>query len=404
MQKLNSKHARLLTLLCAVSYFVSYLTRTNFAAIITAIIQTGIIEKTAAGMVTTVGFITYGVGQLISGWLGDRINPKKLMFVGFITTAIMNFIIPFCPNGLAMCLVWGVNGFAQSLMWPPMVKIMSTAMDTDTYNKSCVSVTFGSTLATISIYLLSPVVISFFSWKTVFYITSVAGMVMSVIWYISITKIEKMSGLTYVLRTGETAKKKKNYSIYGMLLVVTMAAICLQGCLRDGVTTWVPTYISEEFKLGSEVSILSGVGIPIFSLVSIKVVSAFYNKMGKKPFKCTIILFALAAVCCAVLTALSGVSVFLTIILTGLIVACMHGINLILVCYLPAIYADADSVSSLSGTLNFMTYVGSALSTYGFALLSEQFGWGGTILSWLAISALGAVMCMLGNIKTNKKA
>ncbi len=402
MQKLNSKHARLLTLLCAVSYFVSYLTRTNFAAIITAIIQTGIIEKTAAGMVTTVGFITYGVGQLISGWLGDRINPKKLMFVGFITTAIMNFIIPFCPNGYAMCFVWGVNGFAQSLMWPPMVKIMSTAMDTDTYNKSCVSVTFGSTLATISIYLLAPIVISFFDWKAVFYITSVAGMVMSAIWYISITKIEKMSGLTYVLRTGDKAKKKKNYSIYGMLLVVTMAAICLQGCLRDGVTTWVPTYISEEFKLGSEISILSGVGIPIFSLVSIKVVSAFYNKMGKKPFKCTVILFIVAAVCCAVLTALSGISVILTIILTGLIVACMHGINLILVCYLPAIYADADSVSSLSGTLNFMTYVGSALSTYGFALLSEQFGWGGTIVSWLAISALGAVMCMLGNIKSKK--
>ena len=210
MQKLNYKHARMLTVLCAVSYFVSYLTRTNFAAIITAIIETGIIEKTAAGMVTTIGFITYGVGQLISGWLGDRINPKKLMFVGFITTAIMNFIIPFCPNGFMMCLVWGVNGFAQSLMWPPMVKIMSTAMDTDTYNKSCVSVTFGSTLATISIYLLAPIVISFADWKSVFYITSVAGIIMSGVWYVAITKIEKLSGLTYVLRTGEKQKKKKN--------------------------------------------------------------------------------------------------------------------------------------------------------------------------------------------------
>ena len=402
MQKLNRKHAKMLTLLCAVSYFVSYLTRTNFAAIITAIIQTGIIEKTAAGMVTTVGFITYGVGQLISGWLGDRINPKKLMFVGFITTAVMNFIIPFCSNGYAMCFVWGINGFAQSLMWPPMVKIMSTAMDTDTYNKSCVSVTLGSTLATISIYLLAPIVISLADWKAVFYITSVAGMIMSGVWYVAITKIEKISGLTYVLRTGEKQKKKKNYSIYGMLLVVTMAAICLQGCLRDGVTTWVPTYISEEFSLGSEISILSGVGIPIFSLVSIKVVSAFYNKMGKKPFKCTVILFAVAAFCCGALTALSGVSVIITIILTGLIVACMHGINLILVCYLPAIYADADSVSSLSGTLNFMTYVGSALSTYGFALLSEKFGWGGTIICWLAISALGAAMCFIANVKSKK--
>lgn len=402
MQKLNSKHARMLTILCAVSYFVSYLTRTNFAAIITAIIETGIIEKTAAGMVTTIGFITYGVGQLISGWLGDRINPKKLMFVGFVTTAMMNFIIPFCPNGYMMCLVWGINGFAQSLMWPPMVKIMSTAMDTDTYNKSCVSVTLGSTLATVSIYLFAPIVISLSDWKGVFYIVSVCAMIMSGIWYVMITRIEKISGLTYVLRTGKAAKKKKNYSIGGILLLATMLAICLQGSLRDGVTTWVPTYISEEFSLGSEISILSGVGIPVFSLISIKVVSVFYNRMGKKPFKCTIILFGIAAVCCAVLTTLSGVSVILTIILTGFIVACMHGINLILVCYLPAIYADSDSVSSLSGTLNFMTYVGSALSTYGFALLSTNFGWGGTILSWLGISALGVLMCLVASIKSKK--
>lgn len=402
MQKLNQKHAKMLTILCAVSYFVSYLTRTNFAAIITAIIETGIIEKTAAGMVTTIGFITYGVGQLVSGWLGDRINPKKLMFVGFITTAMMNFIIPFCPNGVMMCLVWGVNGFAQSLMWPPMVKIMSTAMDTDTYNKSCVSVTLGSTLATVSIYILAPIIISFADWKGVFYITSVSAMIMSGVWYVMITKIEKISGLTYILRTGEKQKKKKNYSIGGMLLVFTMLAICLQGSLRDGVTTWVPTYISEVFKLGSEISILSGVGIPIFSLISIKVVSIFYNKMGKRPFKCTVILFGIAAACCGVLTAFSGVSVILTIILTGFIVACMHGINLILVCYLPAIYADSDSVSSLSGTLNFMTYVGSALSTYGFALLSTKFGWGGTIISWLGISLFGALMCFVSNIKSKK--
>ena len=102
---------------------------------------------------------------------------------------------------------------------------------------------------------------------------------MSGVWYVAITKIEKLSGLTYVLRTGEKQKKKKNYSIGGMLLVFTMLAICLQGSLRDGVTTWVPTYISEVFNLGSEISILSGVGIPVFSLVSIKVVSVFYNRI-----------------------------------------------------------------------------------------------------------------------------
>ena len=151
MQKLVGKNAKSLTYLCAAAYFVSYLTRVNFAAVIAAIIQAGDIDKTSAGLVTTLGFITYGVGQLISGWLGDRINPKKLMVVGFATTIAMNCLIPLCPNGTAMCVVWAFNGFAQSFMWPPMVKIMSSAMDTDSYNKGCVVVSWGSTIATILI-------------------------------------------------------------------------------------------------------------------------------------------------------------------------------------------------------------------------------------------------------------
>ena len=58
MQKLERKDAKQLTLLCAAAYFVSYLTRVNFAAVIAAIIQAGDIDKASAGLVTTLGFIT----------------------------------------------------------------------------------------------------------------------------------------------------------------------------------------------------------------------------------------------------------------------------------------------------------------------------------------------------------
>ena len=52
-------------------------------------------------------------------------------------------------------------------------------------------------------------------------------------------------------------------------------------------------------------------------------------------------------------------------------------------------------VSTVSGLLNSCTYVGSALSTYGFALLSERFGWKATILSWVALSVLGLIITFI---------
>lgn len=403
MQKLNSKNSNKLTALCSAAYFVSYLTRVNFAAVIAAIIAAGDVDKTTAGAVTTIGFITYGVGQLISGKLGDVINPKKLMFVGFILTGLMNLSIPFCPNGGVMCVVWGINGFAQSLMWPPMVKIMKSAMTNERYDKGCVAVSWGSTGATILIYLIAPLIITLTSWRGVFFVNSSAALIMSAVWWLLITKIEKETGIYYPVsgkdNKEKTTKKKLTASMCLPLLIFTMLAIFFQGSLRDGVTTWVPTYISEVFKLGSEASILSGVIVPIFSLASIQLASIIYNKMGKKPFKCAGLMFAVVVLSNGILAVFNDKSIILTIVLCALCVGCMHGINLILVCMLPAIYADEDNMSTLSGTLNFTTYVGSAASTYGFALLSDAYGWGGTIFSWLAISILGTAMCVLCIIK-----
>ena len=398
MNKLDNKNSDKLTLLCSLAYFVSYITRINFAAVIAAVIADGDIDKTSAGAVTTLGFITYGVGQLISGWLGDRINPKKLMFFGFVLTGFMNLSIPFCKSGMAMCCIWAINGFAQSLMWPPLVKIMHTAMESDKYNKGCVKVSWGSTIATILIYLVSPLIIKLSGWRTVFYITSITAFIMSAVWITCVTKIESTGNIKYTSNTN--IKSKHSYKIGGLLLAVTMLAIMLQGCLRDGVTTWVPTYVSEVFHLGSEISILSGVIIPVFGLASLQLTSVFYNKMGKKPYKCAGILFILATLCTLALVFLKINSVIFTISMFGIIVASMHGINLILVCFVPAIYADKDNVSSLSGILNFMTYVGSASSTYGFAVLSDNSGWTATVISWAVIAFLGTITCLLCSIKS----
>ena len=50
----------------------------------------------------------------------------------------------------------------------------------------------------------------------------------------------------------------------------------------------------------------------------------------------------------------------------------------------------------LWGILNASTYVGAALSTYGFAALAEKFDWNFTILTWIAISFFGALVCFFG--------
>ena len=77
----------------------------------------------------------------------------------------------------------------------------------------------------------------------------------------------------------------------------------------------------------------------------------------------------------------------------ALIVACMHGINLMLITVVPKRFVKSGKVATFSGLLNACTYIGAALSTYGFAAIAENSGWNMTILMWVIVSALGMLVC-----------
>ena len=125
-----------LTALLAASYMVSYITRINFGAIVSEMESATGISKSLLSMSLTGQFITYGLGQVISGVLGDRFSPKKLVSAGLVLTVLMNLAIPFCTSPFAMLVSWCINGFAQSLMWPPMVKMMTLSMSAETYKST----------------------------------------------------------------------------------------------------------------------------------------------------------------------------------------------------------------------------------------------------------------------------
>ena len=156
--KINDrKTANLLAWLCALTYLGSYLTRVNFGAVTVEIINSMGWEKSAISAVTTALFITYGSGQLISGKLCDKYDPHMLSSLGLLVSIIMNAMIPFCNSIALMTVIWAVNGFAQAMLWPPIVKILATHCHTADYQRASILVSWGSTAGTVAVYLISPI-------------------------------------------------------------------------------------------------------------------------------------------------------------------------------------------------------------------------------------------------------
>ncbi len=172
-----------------------------------------------------------------------------------------------------------------------------------------------------------------------------------------------------------------------------MLAVVMQGILRDGVTTWMPSYISETYHLDSAISILTNVVLPVFGILCMGLAIRFYELFWNNPMQCDGMFFGIGAAAALLLTFLSGHSAVGSVFCSALLTGCMHDVNLILICMVPPLFQKRGNVSMVSGLLNSCTYIGSALSTYGIALLSEHAGWRTTSFVWFLTAVMGMVFC-----------
>ncbi len=387
----NRREVRRLAFLFTLTYLISYMTRINFGAIVSEMERVLAIPRSRISMAVTGSFITYGAGQILSGICGDRFSPKKLMTLALTVTSLMNLLLPFCANEYQMLFVWCVNGLSQAFLWPPLVRLMAGLLSEQDYNRVVVKVSWGSSLGTIFIYLLSPLLISLFHWKAVFFFSAALGGAMTVLWALFAPDISSQKP------KGETEEKPQKSGsarlLLSPLMLAVMAAIICQGMLRDGITTWMPSYISETYRLSNMISILTGVTLPLFGMACMQAASSLYTRVFRSPILCSAAVFGLGTVFAAGLFFSSGRSAAVSVILSALFTGCMHAVNLMLICMVPPFFKKHGNVSTVSGILNSCTYIGSALSTYGIAVFSERFGWSFTLLIWILTAAAGTVLC-----------
>lgn len=102
------------------------------AAVITEITTTGILEKDSAGLISTDFFVVYAAGQLVNGFVSDRMFPFVLIASSLGLSAAANLVMFFAMYTGApfwcYMLIWAANGVAQSAIYPTLIRIVSTVM------------------------------------------------------------------------------------------------------------------------------------------------------------------------------------------------------------------------------------------------------------------------------------
>ena len=405
------KKAKAIAWLLTLVYFASYLTRKNFNVMISAV-SSGMVSSgafsnvdaanTMLAIVSGALTVAYGVGQIVNGILGDKIKPQLMITAGLTIASAANVAMYFCPdNYIAMSIIWCINGFAHSMLWPPIVRLMATYLNSDEYGYSSVRVSWGSSIATIVLYFGCGALTSVIAWREVLLICAGCGVMLLAVWMFFNKKLFTDSMAQMDVKKDATEKKKYPLPLFVFIPVaLIMIGIILQGSIRDGVETWTPTILQGENEaLGGSVAIILTVVPAIFSMISFSVFDILHRKLFRNEVTCAAVIFLGATffAFCVYLTNLfvnnDSVETVLYLIFISLLTGCMHGINLMLITVVPKYFLKSGKVSTFSGILNACTYAGSAVGVWLFAQISVSGSWGESMIAWIIISALGAVAC-----------
>lgn len=402
----NQRMVFFLFMLCWAAYFVTYLGRLNFSSAIPEMIKTGILTKSSAGVISTLFFAFYGGGQLINGYLGDKFPPRILTFIGLFVSALCNVTMGISTNIVIMSVSWAINGYAQSMIWPAIVRVFSQMLDQKTMVKCCINIVSTIACGTLMAYIMSAFTIEFWGHQAPFITAGTVLVIMSVVWYIGCGKVDryydKHGEIVIEERQAPVAQSQahggKKISVAKLLIssgaAIIIVPVVIHGILKDGVTNWVPTFISETFNTSAMISVLVTIALPIVNLSGAYIANYVNTKLVHDEKKTSAVFFVVSFLSISILAIWGKQSIVLTIAMLAITTSSMLAVNTMLINVLPLSFAQYGKSATISGIFNAFAYVGTAVSTYGIGYIADHYGWGVSIVSWAVLTIIAAIILL----------
>lgn len=373
-----------LIFLCWLVYTVSYLGKVNYSANITQIMAFYHVSKSEAGMAPTFFFFAYGIGQVVNGLFCKRYPIKWMVFLSLMSSSLINLTIAVSNHFAIIKWLWLLNGLVLSVLWPTIIRFLSESLPKAYLAKS--SIVMGTTVAsgTLIIYLLSSIYAIFNHFKLAFYTASFTVMPVAVIWLILYDRVgstkETGDDQGTVVPAEEPTKESANRCRkQATLLYLAVGVLCFfavgVNLIKDGLTTWVPSILKEEFRMTDSLSIFLTLLLPIVAMFGNLFAVMLHKKISDYVTQSSVCFAAIGLFIGGILLGLSFKMA--VAVLAGLVIVCFlaSSLNSLVTSVFPVFMREKVNSGKIAGILNGFCYLGSTISSYGLGSIAEHWGW-----------------------------
>ena len=261
-------HAWRYLMLFSVLYCFLYCTRLNLSNA-GAVMMEGLgWTKSDFGILTGALFWTYGIGQFVNGRLSEIVGPAKFVVASVVLSVAANVLFSFQTSIVVMAILWGLNGYFQSMAWTPGVAILTKWWPGPTRGFATglahAFSGFGQVAAILSVALAFKVLLDL-GWRSAFLVSAAFPLVALVAYLIWARTSPAQIGLAEYVEDDpararieeemrELVAQKGKFYPYKYVLsnrqfMVWVAIAFITGLARYGLVTWVPLYFVDRFGI-----------------------------------------------------------------------------------------------------------------------------------------------------------
>lgn len=403
------------------TYGAFYFCRTNLSAAVPGmqapIDQGGLgLTSEQTGWILAALKIAYGVGQLLNGQLAERFSPRKLLAIGMFLSAGLNVAFGLSTGLYFLLFIWAMNGYCQSLGWPPTVRVVGNWVPVWRRGKAIGIIGTGYQVTLGLTYFVAGQAAEHFGWRGALYVPAIllAATGLFMLFCLEERPAVPIGATSAGSPHSATDAAPRHSWVENLVLTASNPALWLFGlslgllnACRYGFLDWGVSHLMKAQNIGVGKATLNyvvlAVGAVAGSYIAGWATDRFFGSR-RAPVICLLL------VCLGLLTLayehVSQISTWGTIGLLVVIGFCIYGPQVLLVGTAPADLAKRGTAAAAAGFVNFIGYMGASAGDVvtGYYKDPAHGGWETAIYIWAGWAFVAAVLAgLLWNHSATRK-
>lgn len=383
------KKRTLIFFVCYCAYVSIYIARSNLSMASPSLKTMEVLTTAQIGLMGSIFSVVYACGRLLSGWLSDRLQPWIMVCTGLVLCGISNLVCGSLPVFPAFMLLWGINALAQSMLWGAILRILSLIHEPEVAKRKGSYMGSAVAAGNIAGILLTSAVIEKFGVAWAFLLPGTITLALALAVFCSTKSVNSASSVR--TRANSNALASKN--LQNMLLPALV-----HGVMKDNISLWMAVYVLDRFGLQLEDSAAYMLLIPILGFVGRIAAPQLYRFCRNNEYRLISVSFLLCTATALLLT-FAPLQAWSAVVCLSLIYMAVSVVNACTLAIFPMRFAESGHVASVSGIMDFATYLGTGLSAMIYGVVIDQYGYGIMFVSWAILSLVASVLLKFSTSK-----